>query len=81
MKLPKLSVTIALIAFSFNVFVAPLCADAPYKTSVGGGAYCECRKAPHLATTILLAGVLLGAIIAVAIKKPSDPNGNHSHSH
>lgn len=83
MKLPKLSVTVALVTFTFNVLVAPIYAvkEPPYKTSVGGGAYCECRKATHLAATLLLAGVLIGAIVALAIKKPSDPNGTHGHTH
>ena len=82
MKAPKLSLIVALITFSFHALFAPLHAEnkPPYRTVVGGGAYCECKKAPHLATTILLAGVLLAAIVTLAITKPSDPS-SHTHSH
>lgn len=78
MKLPKLYTILALVAFSFNALSTPLYAEPPYKTIVGGGAYSECKKAPHLATKVLFAGVLVGAIVAVAIKKPGN---THSHSH
>jgi len=77
MSLPKLSVIIALVSFSCNALFATLHAEPPYKTSVGGGAYCECKNVPHLATTILFAGLLIGAIVALAIKTP----GHHVHSH
>ncbi len=81
MTVPKFSITAALIAFSLHVLFSPLhieAKEAPYTTSVGGGAYSECRKAAHLAVPLLLAGALIGTIVAVAIKKPSDP---HAHSH